>query len=252
MTVADVGLAGVVARVAAAPRLLVGSDFDGTLAAIVGDPDDARPVDGALEALRRLAACPGVTVLVLSGRSLRELAVLLHGVHGVRLVGSHGAERDDDLAALTEEQEQLRARLVLALARAASVVPGARLERKPAGAAVHVRRAARDDAARLLGELRAGPAAWPGVRATEGKEVLELTVVDIDKGRAFARLREELGVDAAVFVGDDVTDEHVLAGLGPDDLGVKVGPGATRAGHRVQDPGDVVALLHAIAEARGG
>lgn len=252
MTAVDVGLAATLADVAAAPRLLVGCDFDGTLAEIVEDPDDARPVDGAVEALQHLASCDGVTVLVLSGRSLRELTVLLQGIDGVRLVGSHGAERDDDEPMLSEGQEQLRARVVLALSRAASAVPGARLERKPAGAAVHVRRAARDDAARLLGELRAGPASWPGVRATEGKEVLELSVVDIDKGRAFTRIRHESDVDAAVFVGDDITDEHVFAALGPGDLAIKVGPGASRATHRVRRPADVVALLDALAAARAG
>ncbi len=248
----DVGLTRTVAEVARAPRLLVGSDFDGTLSPIVGDPDDARAVAGAVEALRRLASCPGVTVLVLSGRSLRELSVLLHGIEGVRLVGSHGAEHGDGAAPLTEAQERLRARLVLELARATATVPGARLERKPAGAAVHVRRASREDAVRLLGEVRRGPAGWPGVHATEGKEVLELSVVDIDKGRAFARLREVLDVDAAVFVGDDVTDENVFAVLGEGDLAVKVGPGRTRAGHRVGRPEDVVSLLATIAEVRGG
>lgn len=252
MNVVDLGLSRSLAEVARAPRLLVGSDFDGTLAAIVETPEQARAVDGAVAALRRLAACPGVTVLVLSGRSLRELSVLLHGVDGVRLVGSHGAERDDDAAPLTEPQEQLRARLVLELARATADVEGARVERKPTGGAVHVRRAARDDAARLLGQVRRGPASWPGVRATEGKEVLELSVVDVDKGRAFAGLRAELDVDAAVFVGDDVTDENVFAVLGAGDLAVKVGPGRTRASHRVDGPEDVVDLLAAIAEARGG
>ncbi len=252
MSVMDVGLTRTVAEVARAPRLLVGSDFDGTLSPIVGDPDDARAVPGAVEALRRLAACPGVTVLVLSGRSLRELSVLLHGIDSVRLVGSHGAEHDDGTAPLTEAQEQVRARLVLELARATAAVPGARLERKPAGAAVHVRRASREDAVRLLAEVRRGPAGWPGVHATEGKEVLELSVVDIDKGRAFARLREVLDVDAAVFVGDDVTDENVFSVLGEGDLAVKVGPGRTCAGHRVGRPEDVVSLLGTIAEVRGG
>lgn len=252
MSVVDLGLSRTLTEVARAPKLLVGCDFDGTLAAIVEDPADARAVDGALDALRRLVACPGVTVLVLSGRSLRELSVLLHGVVGVRLVGSHGAERDDAAPPLTEAQEQMRARVVLALARASAGVPGALLERKPAGAAVHVRRASREDAVRLLGELRAGPASWPGVYATEGKEVLELSVVDVDKGRAFVRLRDEIDVDAAVFVGDDVTDENVFARLGGTDLGVKVGAGPTRAAHRVARPEDVVVMLDALAAARGG
>ncbi|HET7900550.1 MAG TPA: trehalose-phosphatase [Candidatus Nanopelagicales bacterium] len=248
----DSQLSRAVADVVQAPRLLVGTDFDGTLAEIVEDPADARPVDGALEALRRVAACEGVDVVVLSGRSLRELRWLMPDLDGVRFVGSHGAERDDGRRSLTEAQEQLRARVVLALSRASADVPGALLERKPAGAAVHVRRSPREDAVRLLRQVREGPATWPGVIATEGKEVLELSVVDVDKGRAFARLRDQVDPGAAVFLGDDVTDENVFVRLGSGDLGVKVGTGPTRAAHRVDGPRDAVALLEEIAAIRTG
>ena len=65
-----------------------------------------------------------------------------------------------------------------------------------------------------------------------GKKVFELSVVETDKGTAFAELVDEIGATATVFIGDDVTDEHAFEALGPRDLTVKVGG---RPDHR-RDP----------------
>ena len=48
------------------------------------------------------------------------------------------------------------------------------------------------------------------VHITTGKEVLELSVVKADKGTAMEKLRSDHNATAALFIGDDVTDEHVL------------------------------------------
>src|SRR3954467_10671606 len=76
--------------VARTPRLLVTSDFDGTLAPIVNHPGDARPLPAAATALRALADLPGTTAALISGRALRDLAVLSGLSAPVHLVGSHG------------------------------------------------------------------------------------------------------------------------------------------------------------------
>ncbi|MFZ1177692.1 MAG: trehalose-phosphatase, partial [Mycobacterium sp.] len=73
----------------AARRPAVFFDFDGTLSDIVNDPDAARPVAGATEALEKLAAqCP---VAVLSGRDLADVTTRV-GVPGIWYAGSHGFE----------------------------------------------------------------------------------------------------------------------------------------------------------------
>ena len=59
-----------VRRSRAAASLLVASDFDGTLAPIVSNPADARPLPGAADALRALAELPSTTVALVSGRAL--------------------------------------------------------------------------------------------------------------------------------------------------------------------------------------
>ena len=77
---------------AASPRLLVTSDFDGTLAPIVDNPADARPLPAAAAALIELAALPATSAALISGRALQTLRALSSMPEAVHLVGSHGAE----------------------------------------------------------------------------------------------------------------------------------------------------------------
>ena len=92
----------------------------------------------------------------------------------------------------------------------------------------------------------------PGVHLRPGSKVVELSVLGANKGEALASLRQGASADAAVFIGDDVTDEDAFAVLlGPADLAVKVGPGPTRAPHRVADTGEVAEVLAVLAGLRG-
>ena len=81
-----------------------------------------------------------------------------------------------------------------------------------------------------------------------GKEVLEVTVTDADKGTALRRLVTELAPAATMYLGDDVTDVDGFRALGPDDVTVKIGEGATEAQHRVSDPAAARALLERLAD----
>ncbi|MBB3086172.1 trehalose-phosphatase [Geodermatophilus sabuli] len=222
--------------------VLVASDYDGVLAPLVGDPSAAVPSPGVAEALARLAARPGVVVALVSGRGVADLRTV-SGLSGpYRWVGSHGAEFDGPL---TGELAARRDALSEQLAPLVAAVPGALLEVKPASVAVHVRqvtdRAAADE---LL--ATADRVADPSLTKKPGKEVLELAVTDADKGRAMLRLRDELGAAAAVYLGDDRTDEDAFRALPPDDVTVKVGEGETAARFRVADPA-VVPLLEELA-----
>lgn len=236
--------------VAQAPRLLVALDYDGTLAPIVLDPEAAIPETGAIAAVRELAALPRTFVALLSGRSRADL-MRLTGL-GERtdsscpqLVGSHGAEHGPALGPSVPLARQ--ARIVTDAARAVvRDVPGAFVEPKPYGVAVHVRGASDADAERVIADVLEGPATLPGTRVLHGKSVVELSVVDADKGESVRRLAREWGADAAVVVGDDETDEWMFAAVSGDDVSVKVGPGETGARFRVAHPSDAVALVRAL------
>ncbi len=240
------------ATLAAVPRLLVTLDYDGVLAPIVADPNAARPLRASAEAVAALARLPDTAVALVSGRGLADLAVVSGFGPPVRLVGSHGGEFDDGGDFLDDEQRARRDELTAELQRLVDGVPGVALERKPAGAAVHVRNAEPATATRMLDAVRNGPASWPGIEATEGKAVLDLAVVQVSKGGAIDVLRERMAADAVLFVGDDVTDETGFARLGLRDVGIKVGAGRTAAAYRVAGPEDVAVLLGALLELRRG
>jgi trehalose-phosphatase len=240
-----------IVQIARTPRLLVACDYDGTLAPIVTNPDEARPLPESVGALRSLAGLHETTTAVISGRALRDLAILSRLPAEVHLVGSHGSEFDIGFVhALDEQARDLHRRLERELDRLADGVPGVQLEVKPASIAVHVRRAERDAAKRVLAEIHNGPACWDGVSTTDGKEVVELSVVQTDKGRALDTLRHQVGATAAIFLGDDVTDEKAFARLSGPDMGVKVGDGETLAAYRVRGAEDVATVLAFILEER--
>lgn len=242
-----VELQDALARAARIPRLLITSDFDGTLAPIVNNPADARPLRDAADTLIALADLPGTATALISGRALEVLRDLSGMPTAVHLVGSHGAEFDSGFAHPIDRArlDQIAAELT-AIARNR---PGVTVEIKPASVALHVRNAEPADADSACAQARAASAAWEA-ELTEGKAVLEFAVITTDKGEAIDILRDEHSASTVIYFGDDVTDEKAFRRLRDGDVGVKVGPGQTLAGYRVDEPEDVAAALKYLLDAR--
>lgn len=237
-------------RVAAAPRLLVASDFDGVLAPFVVDPMESRPQAGTIESLTALAAARDTWAAVVSGRDLATLEQLT-GLAGsaVTRIGSHGGESSAG-STLPEGTAAALARLRAQVEQAVSErEPRIRLEHKPAAIVLHTR-GLPEEVLPVAREIAEDAATTEGVTHLAGKGVHELSVLRADKGTALRQLAASLDVDAIVHLGDDVTDEHVFTVLGPDDLGVKVGPGETAARVRVDDCADVPEVLTTLAALR--
>ncbi|MCU1432716.1 MAG: trehalose-phosphatase [Actinotalea sp.] len=234
---------------------LLALDFDGVLAPLQDDPAQSRALPAAVGALARLGRVPGLQLALVSGRGIEDLAALAEVPDGTFLVGSHGAERGRwttagleriDLA-LDDDAAARHLSLDTAL-RAAVDGTTASVETKPASVVLHTRTASAADRERLTAlALELGER--PGVDAMHGKEVVELGVLEVTKGDALAALRDELGVDALLYAGDDVTDERAFATLRPDDVTVRVGPGETLARFRVEGPPELAALLGTLADA---
>ncbi|GAJ81817.1 putative trehalose-6-phosphate phosphatase [Nocardia brasiliensis NBRC 14402] len=233
------------------PRLLVASDYDGTLAPIVSDPAKAFPHRESVSALRALAGLTGTTAAVISGRALRDLAALSRLPVEVQLIGSHGSEFDVGFVhAIDNDAKHLLQEVQTALTQVAAENPGVTVEIKPASVALHVRNASPEIGHRALTQVRQGPACWFGVQVTEGKAVIELAVVQTDKGTALDTIRHQDGASAAVFLGDDVTDEKAFRVLSGPDLGIKVGEGESLAKYRVESTEDVSCALAFLLEER--
>lgn len=234
-------------RAAKVPRLLITSDFDGTLAPIVNNPADARPLREGAEALVALSQCRDTSTALISGRALEVLRELSGMPAAVHMVGSHGAEFDSGFAHPIDRA--LLDRIATELTAIASTRPGVTVELKPASVALHVRNAEPGDAEAASAQALRSAQAWDA-QLTKGKAVLEFAVITTDKGEAIDILRDQHRASAVIYFGDDVTDEKAFRRLRDGDVGVKVGPGETRAGYRVDEPEDVVAALKYLLQAR--
>ncbi|MFF8727944.1 trehalose-phosphatase [Streptomyces sp. NPDC015171] len=263
------GLAAFLAR----PRTaLVGLDFDGTLAPIVADPEQARAHPGAVPALAALA--PRIaSVAVITGRPA-EVAVRYGGFAGVpglahlTVLGHYGAERwDAATGTLTAPPPHpgvaaVRAELPGLLERIGTG-PGTWIEEKGRAVAVHTRRAADPQAAfEALRAPLADLAARHGLIVEPGRMVLELRPPGMDKGVALLDHARAVGAGCVVYAGDDLGDLPAFAAVGELRAagipGLLVCSGSTevtelaeRADLVVDGPAGVVELLRTLAAQLG-
>lgn len=227
-------------------RLLLAFDFDGTLAPIVADREAA-----AMRAsTRRLLAeaCARYPCAVISGRAVADVRARLEGVGVGFVVGNHGVEPGPTAEGC---EADVRA-LVPWLRRALDGVDGVDLEDKRFSVALHYRDARRRRDARAAIE-RALAAAPVPVRQVGGKLVVNaLPERAANKGDALFELRAKAGADAALYVGDDVTDEDVFAHDQPGRLlSVRVGASrASAAPYFLRDQREVDALLARLVALR--
>ncbi len=236
--------------VARTSHLLVGCDYDGTLAELVVNPARALPAARVLDSLRCLGGMAHTTIAVVSGRSLLSLNEFL-GKGGPEIkIGSHGAEWSSPGVVLNAEQRSLLGQLAAAATSLVSERRGLRCEVKPAGIALHFRGADRRLAEIAVAAAVATFGSLPGVLVRRGSEVIEFMVVPANKGEAVLRLKGKTCASGVLFLGDDLTDEDVFKVLGDRDAGVHVGNGPTHAPYRVANVEQVGALLTAIATVR--
>lgn len=243
-------------RIRAGRRVLLFTDFDGTLVPIKDDPMACALAPGDRAQLARIAAKPGALVAVVSGRDLADLTPRI-GVEGAVHAGNHGLEirgpgfdfREPGAVALAPKLAQIVAELTAALAG----VPGAWVQNKELTASVHFRQTPPE----LHGRVREAVERVLNPHLDEfvlrgGKMVLEVRPrVDWHKGRAVHWLRERLaGEDrhpVAIYLGDDATDEDAFKAI-PDGVTILVGPArSTAARYRLNDAADVSKFLGWLA-----
>jgi trehalose 6-phosphate phosphatase len=217
----------------AAGLMLLGLDFDGTLAPIVPRPDDAALPAATRPLLRALVARSDTRVALVSGRSLADLRRRVD-IDGIYYAGNHGLEIDGPgvsrvhegaraaLAGLGEVARHLEQQL--------APLDGVIVEDKGLTLSVHYRLVADPtEESRVRDRVYELCAPFDELRLTAGKKVVEIRPdVDWHKGRALRFLRDTLlaGHDAAptLFVGDDRTDEDAFREVGEGGCAIVVGP----------------------------
>jgi trehalose 6-phosphate phosphatase len=196
-------------------QTLVALDFDGTLAPIVDDPEQAFADPDAVAALADVGSLVG-TVALITGRPVRA-AVRLGGLAGraglesMVVLGQYGVERwdgaTDSYTIPPEPPEVTAAGEELPTILASLGLADARVEHKGRALGVHTRQLADPRAAfdALSGPLR-DLAARHGLLLEPGRNVLEIRASGTDKGGALRELVAEIGARQVVFAGDDLGD----------------------------------------------
>jgi trehalose 6-phosphate phosphatase len=235
---------GVLARFAGS-RLLVAFDYDGTLAPIVSVPDHAQMRRETRRLLRAVAE--RYPCVVISGRAKADVSRRLEGVPICHVSGNHGLEPWAEKSQYAATVRTWVARLLPRLAEC----EGVRVEDKIYSLSIHYRAARHKRSA-----LETIDHAIRGLRGTHrihGRQVVNLIPRGAPtKGDALEHVRRLLVCDAAVYVGDDETDEDVFS-RGSETCLLSVRVGRARRSHaryRLRHQRDVDTFLRQLLALR--
>lgn len=226
-------------------NVLLGFDYDGTLAPLAASPARARMREATLQLLGHVARV--YPCVVISGRTHRDLTKRLNRLPLWEVFGNHGiepwAQSQGSAMQVREWVKHLRDRF----AHDSHVV----VEDKTYSVTIHygcVRHGARvsqavADAVDVL----------PNVRVIAGHQSVNLLPRDgPDKGVALQRARSALGCQSTIYVGDDGTDEDAFASAPPDLLlGIRIGHSRTSSAmFRLKAQVDIDLLLWTLLAVR--
>lgn len=201
--------------------VLLAFDYDGTLAPIASTPEIVRMRLRTRRLLIEVAH--RYPVIGISGRPLADLTARLDGIPVRGLYGNYGAEPVG--RHVKPPTDVWAAHLRRRLTAHAGVV----VEDKRYSVTVHYRHAqhrtqAHDDALEAARELT-------GVRVLGGVQAVTILAAHgTNKGATLQRVRRALACDAAIYAGDDDTDEDAFRSDDPSRLlAIRVGASSDTA-----------------------
>ena len=206
-----------------APHVLLLADYDGTLAEIVGRPQDAALSGSVRQKLQTLSGKKNVSVGVITGRMLAELKSFV-SLEGIYYAGNHGMEIEGPGLEYINPQAN-SARPVIALMTkeliaATSNIDGVIVQAKGFSVSVHYRLVKSQDESAVAETVRKITA--PHVKSGEiyvypMKKVWEIRPpIDWNKGKAALLIGEKIKKELKLkrlltsYLGDDTTDEDAF------------------------------------------
>jgi trehalose 6-phosphate phosphatase len=238
-------------------RLVLLSDFDGTLAEFDVDPAAPHIRSDARAALVALSTLSDISLGLVSGRRVADLVqrvalpreVYMAGLHGLEIAVAERFWQHEAVAAAQDAATELTRVLAAVLAD----VRGCRVEAKGASVAVHVRAVPRLLRAEVLARADAAAAPWIRsriFRCLVGADVHEyLPAAGWSKGEAVRLIAHDVErrtgqTPWVAYFGDDLTDEDAFRAA---DLSVVVGRRASGARYQLDSPADVAMALADLA-----
>ena len=233
-------------------------DYDGTLTPIVDTPDQAIISEAMRDTVRRLAEKYKVSIV--SGRATDDVWGKAK-IDGIFYAGSHGFEivQPDGTVEINEEAQAVRATIDEAHAKLSGRlkdVEGALVEHVKYTISTHYRLVADKDFPKIEQAVEDTLKEYPNLRKTHGKKVFEIRPkIDWDKGKAVEWILRVLDFDggeenAAVYIGDDTTDEDAFRVLRGKGFGILVAdpPRDSEAEYVIPDTPAVQQVLERFIE----
>ncbi len=226
-------------------KLLVAFDYDGTLAPIVAAPERAHMRTTTRRLLRAVAQ--RYPCVVISGRAKADVSRRLGDIPICHVSGNHGLEPWAEKARYAATVQAWIAELLPRLV----TCDGVMIEDKTYSLSIHYRRARHKRIA--VRTIDRAVKALAGAHRIQGRQVVNVVPVGAPtKGDALEQVRRLLVCEAAVYVGDDETDEDVFVNGHRDHLlSVRVGHARhSHARYRLNHQRDVDRFLHQLLALR--
>lgn len=225
-------------------RMLYAFDFDGTLAPIVANPEQARPSQSVIRHMQKL--CELVPVAVVSGRRLEDVRERL-GFSPHFLIGNHGIESETGGSLNSADQVTSAWRKVLERQASTLRQEGILVEDKGLSFSLHYR-IARNRAQAVATIDAVASQLEPQPKRIGGKFVANFLPPNApDKYAALQALMTARAFDSAFFMGDDVTDDLVFDQAPPHWLTVRVERlEGSRARFYLSSQNEVVVLIQTL------
>ncbi len=212
--------------------LFIGLDYDGTLTPIVSHPDQACLSEDTKSLLADLSNLPHTFVCIISGRSCVDVRgkvgikrIIYAGNHGMEIKGGGLSFSIRNSKEYVEEINKICRKLTQRLKGIKDVW----VEDKGLTASLHYRLANSEDIHRTKQIVSPTIKLYKNLILKRGKKVWEIRPnVDWNKGKAVMHILEKcLTKDwkrktAAIYIGDDQTDEDVFSLLKEDGITVLV------------------------------
>lgn len=190
------------------PRVGLITDVDGTISPIVDSPDDARVTPRSRQLLTQLQTQLAV-VGVVSGRAVADVARRV-GIPDLVYMGNHGMEHwQDGQAVVAPEIAEFRPNIQSAIdSLTPRLMEGMFIEDKQTTISIHFRKAPFPDTIeKEFFSVIQRIAEDNDLDAFAGRMIFEIRPrVNVNKGVAFQHIVETYDLDAAMFIGDDITD----------------------------------------------
>ncbi len=237
----------------AAKRRLLLLDYDGSLVPFTNDYEAAKPPKSLISLLQQLSANKQNDVVVISGRSAKDLGDWF-GDLPLSLVAEHGAAvkkaGNKTWKTLDKDSSAWKQLLQPALERYARQAPKARVEVKPHSLVWHYRAVPPYHAQKYAVTIKR--VFHPilrrhGLELLQGNKVLEVKNPRISKGSA-AQAWLQQDYDFILGLGDDATDEELFMALPAQAYSIKVGPGRSAARFRLKTHQDILQLLKKLSK----